>query len=77
MTLGCGAIAGNSTSDNIGPMHLLNIKRIAYHVRDAEQAFQSEEGRAWFAGKPLPAAGRASCSRKRSVHRKRAGPAHR
>ena len=55
MTLGCGAIAGNSTSDNIGPMHLLNIKRIAYHVRDAEQAFQSEEGRAWFAGKPLPA----------------------
>ena len=56
MTLGCGAIAGNSTSDNIGPMHLLNIKRIAYHVRDAEQAFQSEEGRAWFAGKPLPAA---------------------
>ncbi len=56
MTLGCGAIAGNSTSDNIGPMHLLNIKRIAYHVRDPEQAFQSEEGRAWFAGKPLPAA---------------------
>ena len=56
MTLGCGAIAGNSTGDNIGPMHLLNIKRIAYHVRDAEQAFQSEEGRAWFAGKPLPAA---------------------
>ena len=56
MTLGCGAIAGNSTGDNIGPMHLLNIKRIAYHVRAAEQAFQSEEGRAWFAGKPLPAA---------------------
>jgi acetaldehyde dehydrogenase (acetylating) len=30
MTLGCGAIAGNSTSDNIGPMHLINIKRLAY-----------------------------------------------
>jgi acetaldehyde dehydrogenase (acetylating) len=30
MTLGCGAIAGNSTSDNIGPLHLINIKRLAY-----------------------------------------------
>ena len=56
MTLGCGAIAGNSTGDNIGPMHLLNIKRVAYHIRDAEEAFQSEEGRAWVAGQPLPTA---------------------
>jgi acetaldehyde dehydrogenase (acetylating) len=30
MTLGCGAIAGNSTSDNISPLHLINIKRLAY-----------------------------------------------
>jgi acetaldehyde dehydrogenase (acetylating) len=30
MTLGCGAIAGNSTSDNIGPLHLINVKRLAY-----------------------------------------------
>lgn len=33
MTLGCGAIAGNATSDNITPMHLLNIKRLAWGVR--------------------------------------------
>jgi acetaldehyde dehydrogenase (acetylating) len=32
MTLGCGAMAGNSTSDNIGPLHLINIKRLAYAV---------------------------------------------
>lgn len=32
MTLGCGAVAGNSTSDNIGPRHLINIKRLAYAV---------------------------------------------
>ncbi len=32
MTLGCGAIAGNITSDNIGPMHLINVKRLAYRV---------------------------------------------
>jgi acyl-CoA reductase-like NAD-dependent aldehyde dehydrogenase len=30
MTLGCGAVAGNSTSDNISPFHLINIKRLAY-----------------------------------------------
>ncbi|MCZ6851887.1 MAG: aldehyde dehydrogenase family protein, partial [Planctomycetota bacterium] len=56
MTLGCGAIAGNITSDNVGPMHLINIKRIAYHVRDAESAFESPEAQAYFAGRPIPAA---------------------
>lgn len=38
MTLGCGAVAGNSTSDTIGPQHLLNIKRLAYAVRRPEEA---------------------------------------
>lgn len=33
MTLGCGAIAGNSTGDNISPFHLLNIKRLAWAIR--------------------------------------------
>ena len=56
MTLGCGAIAGNVTSDNVGPMHLINIKRIAYHVRDAQSAFQSPEAKAFFAGQPIAAA---------------------
>ncbi|MDA1312675.1 MAG: aldehyde dehydrogenase family protein [Acidobacteria bacterium] len=49
MTLGCGAIAGNITGDNVGPMHLINIKRVAYKVRDVEAAFESEEARAFFA----------------------------
>ena len=40
MTLGCGAMAGNSTSDNVGPHHLINIKRLAYTVRTPEQAFE-------------------------------------
>ncbi len=55
MTLGCGAAAGNVTSDNIGPMHLINIKRVAFHVRDARSAFTSPEGRAYFE-EPKPAA---------------------
>jgi len=41
MTLGCGAMAGNITSDNIGPLHLINIKRIAYVARRPEDAFES------------------------------------
>ncbi|HYM09770.1 MAG TPA: aldehyde dehydrogenase family protein [Bryobacterales bacterium] len=48
MTLGCGAIAGNITSDNIGPLHLINIKRVAWHVREAAEAFASPEGKAYF-----------------------------
>ncbi|HLY18916.1 MAG TPA: aldehyde dehydrogenase family protein [Bryobacteraceae bacterium] len=39
MTLGCGAAAGNITSDNVGPQHLFNIKRLAYAVRTAAEAF--------------------------------------
>jgi acetaldehyde dehydrogenase (acetylating) len=35
MTLGCGAAGGNITSDNISPLHLINLKRVAYGVRDA------------------------------------------
>jgi acyl-CoA reductase-like NAD-dependent aldehyde dehydrogenase len=40
MTLGCGAAAGNATSDNVGPQHLINIKRLAYTVRRPEEAFE-------------------------------------
>jgi acetaldehyde dehydrogenase (acetylating) len=36
MTLGCGAPGGNITSDNIGPQHLMNVKRIAWEARPVE-----------------------------------------
>ena len=36
MTLGCGALGGNITSDNIGPQHLMNVKRIAWESRGVE-----------------------------------------
>jgi acetaldehyde dehydrogenase (acetylating) len=38
MTLGCGGWGGNITSDNISPMHLLNIKRVAYEITPAATA---------------------------------------
>ncbi len=34
MTLGCGGWGGNITSDNITPKHLLNIKRLAWGIRE-------------------------------------------
>ncbi len=43
MTLGCGAVAGNITSDNIGPLNLINVKRLAYVARKAEEAFERAE----------------------------------
>ncbi len=33
MTLGCGALGGNITSDNIMPRHLINVKRVAFETR--------------------------------------------
>ncbi len=30
LTLGCGAVGGSSSSNNIGPMDLINIRRVAY-----------------------------------------------
>jgi len=33
-TLGCGAVGGGSTSDNVGPLHLFNVRRVAYGVRE-------------------------------------------
>lgn len=31
-TLGCGTWGGSATSDNVTPMHLINIKRVAYGI---------------------------------------------
>ena len=33
MTLGCGTPGGNITSDNITPLHLINVKRLAFETR--------------------------------------------
>ena len=40
MTLGCGAVGGSSSSNNIGPMDLINIRRVAWGVRDVEESAQ-------------------------------------
>lgn len=34
LTLGCGSFGGNITSDNVTARHLMNIKRMAYGIKD-------------------------------------------
>jgi len=41
-TLGCGTWGGSSTSDNVTPMHLINIKRVAYCIKEAEDVLGYE-----------------------------------
>lgn len=36
LTLGCGAVGGSATSDNITPLNLINIRRVAYGARELE-----------------------------------------
>lgn len=36
LTLGCGAVGGSSSSNNIGPLDLINIKRVAWGVKELE-----------------------------------------
>ncbi len=62
MSLGCGAYAGNITSDNITPLHLINTKRLAYALpREAREtaAVPLREQVAFFVdqrlGVPAPA----------------------
>lgn len=73
MTLGCGAWGNNITSDNVGPQHLINVKRLAYETRPWTQgraaagqdtlesrvvSFLSQRGILERGGAPPPGAGR-------------------
>ncbi len=37
MTLGCGSWGGNVTSDNVSPIHLMDIKRVAFETKPVGQ----------------------------------------
>ena len=34
MTLGCGAVGGSSSSNNVGPLDLINLRRVAFPVQN-------------------------------------------
>ncbi|WP_019122966.1 acetaldehyde dehydrogenase (acetylating) [Brevibacillus massiliensis] len=59
MTLGCGSFGNNITSDNIGPEHLFNVKRVAFGIREMKQEEVVPEAKA----QPTSAAGQLTVSR--------------
>ncbi|SHJ23974.1 acetaldehyde dehydrogenase [Clostridium cavendishii DSM 21758] len=42
-TLGCGTWGGSSVSENVTPMHLVNIKRVAYGLKDCTTLVSNDE----------------------------------
>ena len=53
LTLGCGAVGGSATSDNVGPMNLLNIRRVAWGLKEVDD-LRREAGQT-VAPAPTPA----------------------
>ena len=47
LTLGCGAVGGSSSSNNIGPLDLINIKRVAWGVRELEDIRAGNSASPW------------------------------
>lgn len=45
LTLGCGAVGGSSTSNNIGPLDVINIKRVGFGTKELE-TIRAEAGAA-------------------------------
>jgi len=66
LTLGCGTWGGSSTSDNVTPLHLINIKRLAYGIKE----YSGSSGASlWQAGQAIPDAGPVSAVEIESIVR--------
>jgi hypothetical protein len=55
MTLGCGSWGGNVTSDNVSPLHLMDIKRVAFETRPVKSARPAVSTTATRAPEPVAA----------------------
>ncbi len=54
MTLGCGSWGGNVTSDNVSPLHLMDIKRVAFETRPVKSARPAVTGASVSTSKAPP-----------------------
>ena len=45
LTLGCGAVGGSSSSNNISPLDLINIRRVAWSMEETtpDPAFSGDD----------------------------------
>lgn len=57
LTLGCGSVGGSATSDNVSPLNLINIRRVAYGRRELED-LRAQSGQA----APAACAGNSGCN---------------
>ncbi len=55
MTLGCGSWGGNVTSDNVSPLHLMDIKRVAFETRPVKSVRPAVGVRPAAAREPIAA----------------------
>lgn len=58
MTLGCGSWGGNVTSDNVSPLHLMDIKRVAFETRPVKSARPAVSTQPVAANEPVGAGGK-------------------
>src|SRR5919202_2375170 len=63
MTLGCGSWGGNVTSDNVSPLHLMDIKRVAFETRAVKSARPALSAQKVDAGAQPAAAARRTINR--------------
>jgi acyl-CoA reductase-like NAD-dependent aldehyde dehydrogenase len=56
LTLGCGAVGKSATSDNITPLNLVNIRRVAAGCRSLEELRREGESLTGITGPSVPAA---------------------
>ena len=43
LTLGCGSVGGSATSDNVSPLNLINIRRVAWGLCELEDLRKQQE----------------------------------
>jgi len=63
MTLGCGSWGGNVTSDNVSPLHLMDIKRVAFETKPVKSK------------RPATTVSTSAAARPQTVERTRQAPA--
>lgn len=46
-TLGCGTCGGSSVSENVSPKHLLNVKKVAFGLKDCSAIAEEDPAFLW------------------------------
>lgn len=54
LTLGCGAVGGSATSDNVTPLNLINIRRVAYGLKELSEIREGYPAPDGCGGSPCP-----------------------